>query len=137
MELSKLFVLMIIAGCFILGCDKSEPIKAGKIEPMTFSEIQTVIFNESCIRGCHDPNTHMGNLDLSPGNSYYNLIGVNSNGDSTKKRVDPFNSKKSYLIASLKGIDYAVIMPPFPIKPLDKDIINRVMLWIEMGAQNN
>lgn len=101
-------------------------------EAVTFSTIQTTIFDNSCV-SCHSGNSASGGLDLSPNMAYENLVNRESNGSSLK-RVEPFNSSASYLVKVLEG-ENAPLMPPGA--QLSQAKIDSVKSWIDRGAQND
>src|SRR5689334_18643017 len=62
------------------------------------------IFNRSCaLTGCHAPGSLGGNLDLSAGNSYRQIVNHASFQQPRKKRVMPGDPDASYLVQKLEG----------------------------------
>ncbi len=102
----------------------------------TLSSIQTVIFNESCIEH-HGGHAIEGDLDLSDGMSYAQLVNMPSFQVPSLDRVAPGDAENSYLIHKLE--DRASIvgnrMPPAGL--LTTDQIDIIKQWINDGAQNN
>lgn len=107
----------------------------------TFPSIQEEIFNKTCATAdCHgSPTFPAGNLDLTEGYAYNNLVNVASiSGPGGMPRVDPGAAENSWLIKRLEA-DGAPIMPPQNAgDPLRQNIIDSIKVWINNGAlQNN
>lgn len=99
------------------------------------SDIQVKVFNVSCaISGCHGGSGVSANLNLTSGNSYSQLVNVNSLENPSLKRVLPNSSAQSLLIRKLEG-NGTSLMPPSG--KLSKEIIDSVKAWIDRGALNN
>ncbi len=100
-------------------------------ENVSFSADVQPIFNQTCI-SCH-PNS--GNLDLTAGNAYNQLVNVNASGYSAK-RVVPNDAENSLLYKKIDGSgSYGSNMPLGG--SLSVAQINTIKQWIEEGAQNN
>jgi cytochrome c5 len=133
---SVLFISAI--SLFIISCEDKivtdpEPQPTGMAAK--FSEIQTKVFNVSCASsGCHGGSNVAANLNLTSGNSYNQLVNVNSLENPALKRVAPGSSGQSLLIRKLEGNGTSV-MPPSG--KLSKEIIDSVKAWIDRGALNN
>ena len=98
----------------------------------TLTSIQNELFTKSCaLSGCHGGSQQPS---LVAGQSYGNLVNVNSFGNSSLKRVKPFESENSYLIRKLRG-DGTSVMPPSGKLPVT--VIDSVVAWIDKGAFNN
>lgn len=126
-----------VAMLFVISCEEETPNKQNELTQLTFSEFQTEILNKSCVSGCHSAKVSLGNLDLSEGNSYLNMINKSSFTDSSKLLINPKNSKESYLIHTLIGTGDAKLMPPSPLKLISKTNIQRIANWIIRGAPND
>ncbi|HEY2773889.1 MAG TPA: hypothetical protein VGK20_07540 [Candidatus Binatia bacterium] len=110
----------------------------------TFDRISQQVFAQTCaVAGCHDSNSHTGNLILLPGSAYSNLVGVTPDNpsasmDSSLHRVTPGDPSKSFLYLKITGNllpDYGVQMPKD--KPaLDPSLIEMIRLWI-IGDMTN
>ncbi|GAB4372679.1 MAG: hypothetical protein Kow0042_16110 [Calditrichia bacterium] len=101
-----------------------------------FSQIQIQVFTPSCaISGCHSGSNPAGNLNLSPGQAYSNLVNVPSTTDPDILRVEPGKSDKSMLMERLKGD----IPPQMPLigGPLENAVLDSIEKWIDGGAPNN
>lgn len=108
--------------------------------PVTFTEIQQTMFTPRCaMPGCHDAASKMGNLDLTAGSSYAQLVNVPPNIPSAAQagllRVSPGSPDTSFLMIKLQG-------PP-PVEgsrmpltgaPLSTDQIALIRDWILQGA---
>ena len=102
----------------------------------TLSSIQSLIFNESCLDH-HGDHAVEGELDLSEGMSYAELVNMPSIQVLGLNRVEPNDAENSYLIHKLE--DRASIvgnrMPPAGL--LTTEQIDTIKEWINNGAQNN
>lgn len=100
------------------------------------SDIQTKVFDQSCaLSGCHGSTNNQAGLLLTTGNSFSNLVNVQSVLFSQFKRVEPNNSANSLLIKILRG----EVSPqmPFNRTPLAAAVIDSIAKWINNGAINN
>jgi hypothetical protein len=100
------------------------------------SDIQAKVFNVSCaLSGCHGSTNNQAGLLLTAGNSFSNLVNVQSVLFSQFKRVEPNNSANSLLIKILKG----EVSPrmPFNRTPLSAAVIDSIAKWIDNGASND
>ena len=100
------------------------------------SDIQAKVFTQSCaLSGCHGPTNNQAGLLLTDGNSFSNLVNVQSMLFPQFKRVEPSNSVNSSLIKILKG----EVSPrmPFNRDPLSPAVIDSIAKWIDNGALNN
>jgi hypothetical protein len=101
-----------------------------------FSNIQDKVFTQSCaLTGCHGPNNNQANLLLTEGNSYANLVNIQSLLFPQFKRVVPDSSSQSLIIKILKG----EVSPRMPLSrdPLPPAVIDSIAAWINRGALNN
>lgn len=88
------------------------------------------IFN-NC--GCHNGDMPPKGLVLSAGNSFDNLVGIDSAEQPGTPRVDPGNAAGSWLVTKLKPMPPAgEQMPPGGMVPADK--LALIEAWIEAGA---
>jgi len=100
------------------------------------SDIQTKVFNQSCaLSGCHGATNNQANLLLTSGNSFSNLVNVQSILFPSFKRVEPNNSANSLLVKILKG----EVSPRMPLNrtPLSAAVIDSIAKWIDNGALDN
>lgn len=100
------------------------------------SEIQAAVFSQNCTSsGCHGTSNNQANLLLTDGNSFSNLVNVQSVLFPQYKRVVPGNSSQSLIIKILKG----EVSPRMPLnrEPLPADLIDSIAAWIDKGAPNN
>ena len=100
------------------------------------SSIQSNVFSQNCaFSGCHGSTNNQANLLLTNGNSFSNLVNVQSKLFPQLKRVVPGNSSQSLLIKILKG----EVSPRMPQNrnPLSPDLIDSIAAWIDNGALNN
>jgi hypothetical protein len=107
------------------------PIKfAGNIQP---------IFDRSCaLPSCHTPPVLNAGLDLSPGRSYGELVGVSAQQKPGLKRIKPGDPNNSYLYQKITGAPgiAGVMMPngcpgtPLAGQCLTPDEIDAIKTWI-------
>ncbi len=126
----SLIVILILWNCeanITTECDVEN-----ELQP-TLTSIQAQVFNAYCV-SCHSGSSPSGELDLSAGNAFTNLVNVPSVA-SGLKRVVPGNSAQSYLILRLNGANNEPIMPPGG--KLAPATIQTIAQWIDAGAENN
>ncbi len=100
----------------------------------TLSRVQDEIFDRFCI-SCHPPNA---GLNLEPGNSYANLVNVNSTQQPSLLRVKPGDPDNSYLYRKIvggPGITGSRMPQGGPFLSTEKTQLLRD--WILAGAPNN
>ena len=107
--------------------------------PTSFAAIQEEILTPACaFSGCHDTTSASAGLDLSPGQSYGNLVDVSSSQFFLRPRVDPGKPDDSYLVQKIRGS--AIILGnrmPLGAPPLTSDEIAGIVEWVENGARDN
>lgn len=133
---------ILVLSLALVGCGKDDknPAAPQQEEEQTtafkFSELQATVFSTSCaFSGCHSTSTKRAGLDLSEGNAYASLVGVNSTQNSSMKRVNPGNSDESYLIRKLAGDGTSQM--PLNGTPLSQETLDKIRAWINDGAENN
>jgi hypothetical protein len=114
----------------------------------TFDRIQTQIFNKNCaVSGCHDSQSHTGNMVLESTSSLANLINVVPENSAAAmadggiwRRVRVIDSMTgdpdhSLIVAKLNGPpkDFGARMPKDRPK-LDQSLIDVIQLWVAAGA---
>jgi len=129
-------LLSLVAGA-IAGCAGDGP---GTGSQSAFDAIQREIFNVSCVSGvCHNSQTQAGGLNLAPGTSYRQLVGVQSDNLVARQqgllRVQPFAPGQSFLVRKLTdpGLGEGSLMP-LGESPLSAAQIQMVVDWIAAGA---
>lgn len=129
-------LVIFLAGCadqIVSECDETQPI-AGEAKLNTFKGIQDKLLTTTCaLSGCHGRNVTQANLLLVEGESYSNLVNIQSVLYPDYERVQPGDSENSLIIKVLRG--ELIQMPPSG--KLDDAIIDSVALWIDAGALNN
>lgn len=105
-----------------------------------FDRLQAEIFNPHCMgAGCHNSQAQAGAMDLSPGLSYDDLVGVAPYNPVARAmgmlRVDPFDPANSFIIAKLRGpgAGQGTRMPQ-GMSPLPESDIAAIEEWIRSGA---
>lgn len=113
-------MLWIAQSCYY---DEEDPIAEAPIPTgVSFSKDVQGIFNLNCV-SCHNGAI---TLDLTLGNSYDALLNGNY--------IVPFEPNNSVLVNSLKGNGQAVMPPSGSLETAE---INKVVQWINEGAENN
>jgi hypothetical protein len=104
---------------------------------ITYDDDIQPIWDTLCGAGCHMGGTTSGNLDLSPGHSYADIVNVASKQAVGLDRVEPGDHLASYLCRKLEGTQVkvggsGVQMPMGGSLPSgDMEIIET---WINAGA---
>ena len=132
--------LLLVLG--VAACDRNSPtgptveIAAPSGLSPTLSSIQTEIFNPSCFE-CHGDQAAQAGLDLTEGESFSNLVNVQS-VQVTLDLVEPNDAENSYLIHKLEGRPSIVgDLMPAGAPALTTAHIDVIKQWINSGAQNN
>ena len=141
---ATLIALAVVAAS---GCTKEKrpaPPPAATAAPATLSSMQTDIFALSCaVSGCHDNRANpAGQLSMSSVQATYaGLVNRNSTEAVNLKLVAPADPDHSYLVDKLTGTHLLVggtgRQMPQDAAPLSSDDINRIINWINDGAQVN
>lgn len=140
-KIKLLLTILVILAITFWGCSSDSPTEPtpnlGTQAPLSkLSDIQTKVFTQSCaLSGCHGPTNNQANLLLTDGNSFSNLVNVQSVLFPQFIRVEPNNSANSLLIKILKG----EVSPRMPLNrdPLSAAVIDSISAWINKGALNN
>ena len=114
------------------------------VDNSTYHDFQDYIFNKSCTASyCHAAPTNAGNLNLTSGVSYEDLVGrVPQNlaaASAGMKRVDPGNPDNSFLLTKLIGPSNPAQGGRMPLAagPLHSGKIDAIRNWIAAGASRN
>lgn len=102
----------------------------------TLTNVQEQVFRSCTFSSCHG-STPAGQLDLLPGESYVELVGVASSEKPELMRVVAGNPDDSYLMMKLRDEAGIVSDEMPPGAPLPDDKIQLVADWISAGAQDN
>ncbi|MDH5392103.1 MAG: fibronectin type III domain-containing protein [Gammaproteobacteria bacterium] len=100
------------------------------------------IFNSNCLNGgCHDATSPAGNLNLTAGAAYDELVGTELDACTTpgnKRLVTASDVNNSYLINTLLGTELcgSLAMPKAGL-PLSDNDIQVITNWINESALNN
>jgi hypothetical protein len=138
-KINLLLALLTFTFVMFLGCSEestTEPTPTASAPLSKLSDIQSKVFNTSCaLSGCHGATNNQANLLLTEGNSFTNLVNVQSFLFPQFSRILPNNSVNSLLIKILKG----EVSPrmPFNREPLSAAVIDSIAKWIDNGALNN
>jgi hypothetical protein len=131
-----LILIVLLNGCSEENTTQPEQNPSSNVPLSKLSDIQQKVFTQSCaLSNCHGQTNNQANLLLSEGNSFVNLVNVQSLLFPQFTRVLPDSSSKSLIIKILKG----EVSPQMPLNraPLDPAIIDSVAKWIDNGALNN
>ncbi len=121
-------LLLGIAGCKM---DKGPVEPETDTDPISFVNHIQPIFDNYCT-SCHPSS---GNLDLSQGQSYSQLVNTSASGYNAL-RVKPGDPENSVLYKKIDGSGaYGSNMPLGSSLP--QSDINKIKAWIEQGAPNN
>jgi len=126
------------AALLIYGC-------AGDGPPLStatsaYDVIQQQIFNQHCLSaGCHNATAQAGNLNLTAGVSYGDLVNVTPDNAVAAAngllRVEPFNPDNSFIIVKLTGPPPGEgARMPQGMAPLSPSDIAMIRDWIADGA---
>ena len=126
---SRISIIVVFLLFLLPACSDTEGLGEISYE----EQIQSSIFNASCLIGCHD-GTRRGGLELS---SWSTLKEGGDNGDV----IIPFNAEESRLVISVEGggdVGIPVeLMPPAGRAQLVLSEIRVIKDWIDQGAKNN
>ncbi len=132
-------LILIIVSLFS-ACGEDNPTDPGgsnvSAPNPTLSSIQASVFTPSCaFANCHGNSGTQANLNLTNGQSFANLVGVESRLFAPSKRVLAGDGANSILIKILKG----EVSPQMPQgrTPISNAIIDTIKKWIDSGALNN
>lgn len=138
-KIKVLLVLLAFSIILFFGCSEestTEPTPTVTAPLSKLSDIQDKVFNTNCaVSGCHGASNTQAGLLLTAGNSFSNLVNVQSVLFPQFNRVQPNNSANSLLIKILKG----EVSPRMPLNrnPLSNAVIDSIAKWIDNGALNN
>lgn len=76
-------------------------------------------------------------MDLSAGQAFANIVGVNSGQVPTLLRVNPGDADNSYLVQKIEGTATVGERMPRGGPPLSSELIQNIREWIDAGAENN
>ncbi len=123
----------------MLGVEVPAPAcDATKAGPTTFAAVQDAIFSARCTStACHGGANPAAGLDLTPGQAYASLVGVQATGaPSGTMRVTPGDPGASYLLAKIDPAAKRAGLPmPAGGQPLRPCEIEMVRGWIANGAR--
>lgn len=94
---------------------------------VSYSRYIQPLLTAKCARaGCHDDQSHVGNLSLTS----------HANTTSSYLVVAPGYPQNSLLALSVQGLTTSP-MPPVGLSPLTKNQIDGIKTWVKEGAKNN
>jgi hypothetical protein len=128
--------LLFFAGCTDQTSTPTAPPTNSSAPLAKLSDIQVKLFNNTCaVADCHAASSNQGNLTLTSGQSYSNLVNVQSVLYPQYKRVQPGDGANSLLVKILKG--EVSLRMPLNQPPLPNEVIDSIEAWINNGALNN
>lgn len=139
--------LLVLGLTLLAGCAGVGPPPAATPTPTgnnggddTFERIQREIFDGNCLTaGCHNSQSRSGNLDLSAGNSYAQLVDRVPDNETARVagllRVDSTRPDNSFLLVKLTapGAGEGGRMP-LDSPALAPAQLDRIREWIVSGA---
>jgi hypothetical protein len=103
----------------------------------SFSGVIQPLFTSTCA-SCHSGSSPTGNLDLSSGKAYGDLVNVAAYECSTLKRVLPKDTTNSYLAQKISGAGSCFTGSKMPASgSLDTSGKTAILSWIASGAADN
>ena len=157
MPVLPLRIVAATVACLLAGCAGSGGGSGGTAKPacvapppaqrtVSFANNIQPIFNRSCaLSGCHAPGSLGGNLDLSAGHSYNQIVNHDAFQQPRRKRVKPGDPDNSYLVMKIEGTPGISGLPMpqnCPVPPpggqcLGPDDDPAIRKWIQECATNN
>ncbi|MCX6152179.1 MAG: hypothetical protein NTX22_16760 [Ignavibacteriales bacterium] len=129
-------ITLFFSGCAdkIVSENDMKPVIPQTVQLSKFSELQKNIFTPLCAyAGCHAGLNPQGNLDLSEGKAYSNLVNKLSVLYPSFKRVVPGNKDGSLVYRAL-SYNYSFQMPA--AGKINQYLIDSLGVWINKGALN-
>lgn len=134
--------------CFAIGCadfetsvDPSGGLPDVEIATPSFAnDIQPILTKRCSIGGCHSLASRRGDLVLTPGASYDELVNHPAVLDARFDRVEPGDAPASWLVRMIVDDPSARgSFPRMPLasQPLTRNQIATIVNWIENGAPRN
>ncbi len=140
--LALAFALVVILGLAASCGDMKLPLAPDGGPPpdpsATFTRVQNEVFNGNCvIAGCHAALGAQKGMNLSPGASYANIVGVPSAEMPGLSRIQPSDPDRSYLVKKLRGdADITGVRMPDG-GSLSPAGVKLVIDWVRRGAPND
>ena len=136
-HLVRPLTLALLTGALLAsGCsdDDESPVRPID-EGVSFDVDVQPIFDLRCAAVCHVGPLPNGDLDLSAGNSFANLVDVPATGYANQIRVVPGDPNASLLFQKLIGDQFGNRMPLNGALPDSQ--ITTIRTWIEDGARGD
>ena len=129
-------VWLLGAGLICAGCSgKAEAPRASNAGSGEFRAIEEEIFVTRCLgKGCHSGLHPAGELNLSKGEAYGELVAVPSQRRPERLRVAPGDPDASYLVQRLSPEGDTPRMPMMA-QALTSAEVERIRAWIRDGAK--
>lgn len=126
-------LMLLVVACFF-GCSKECVQPTG--EPSFSGEVQPLFTARCSFSGCHDAGSASGELVLSAGQAYSQLVNVPSALEPDRVRVLPGDPQNSYLVMKLENRQSVGEAMPLG-DDLDSTEIQIIRNWIENGVKDN
>ena len=122
----------------LVGCERAGPLEETGEAEATLTTIQSRIFDTNCaLSGCHAGSSPQLGLSLEDGQSFSNIVNVQSD-ETNLLRVNPGNPEQSYLLRKVRGdADIVGARMPLGRADLSDENIELIRQWIEDGAEDN
>lgn len=140
--LKKDHILFIVLGIglaiiFYSACGTStSPAPPQVKENPSFADDIQPIFTASCASSSCHGGAAQGGLVLTSGQSYNNIVNVDSTQDPAKKRILPGDAANSYLVIKIENRQSIGTRMP-PSGSLASNSIQNIRNWVTRGANNN
>jgi hypothetical protein len=135
----RVLALLVLPGGFFAACEHEIPLDIPQPQPgtqATFTAIQNTILSRKCaVPGCHTGNSPTGDLNMTAGQAYGNLVNVNSNYGPP--RIAPNDPDNSVLYQKVLGNNQFGSRMPLGGNSLSPDELKLILDWINTGAPNN
>ncbi len=121
------------------GCERAGLLEDEGPPEATLTAIQERIFDTSCaVSGCHAGSSPQMGMSLEAGQSFSNIVSVQSIERNDLSRVDPGNPEGSYLLKKVRGdADIVGMRMPLGRSNLSSENIELIRQWIADGADDN
>lgn len=122
----RLSAILLVASSLLASC-KHDPLECDPKAIVYERDIQPIFSSNCAMSGCHDPITREEGIDLS---SYDAMMA----SDDVIDTETPMSSELLEVITA--GPNDNDRMPPDPSPPLSQEQIQKIEIWLSMGAKN-
>ena len=135
-----LTLMLILPACVGTGFNVPIPESDPGVEPRTFAEIQTMIFDPMCALSCHRAGAAPKGLSMQPAFAIKHLVNVPSAEAPGLMRVAPGQPDQSYLVIKVVSSDprrKGARMPRNGPPWVSRAQIRALRRWITAGAKDD